>query len=122
VTATVELPARRDSGPFFFSIDHCFPIKGQGTVITGTVLSGSVKVCKQKKEVTLVLLQPPMYVLFSCFKVNKYRVRTRGIRGSGLEPKSSLRVASSLALLFFLAFTKLNEGERDDRNSVPARD
>lgn len=44
VKATVELPARRDSGPFFFSIDHCFPIKGQGTVVTGTVLSGTVKV------------------------------------------------------------------------------
>lgn len=30
--------------PFIFSIDHCFQIKGQGTILTGTVLSGSVKV------------------------------------------------------------------------------
>ncbi|CAJ1946014.1 unnamed protein product [Cylindrotheca closterium] len=30
--------------PFYFSIDHCFPIKGMGTVLTGTVLSGSVSV------------------------------------------------------------------------------
>lgn len=30
--------------PFYFSIDHCFPIKGMGTVMTGTVLSGSVSV------------------------------------------------------------------------------
>jgi selenocysteine-specific elongation factor len=30
--------------PFMFSIDHCFQIKGQGTVMTGTVLSGQVKV------------------------------------------------------------------------------
>ncbi len=29
--------------PFHFAIDHCFPIKGQGTVLTGTVLSGSAK-------------------------------------------------------------------------------
>lgn len=28
---------------FHFSIDHCFPIKGQGTVITGTCLAGSLK-------------------------------------------------------------------------------
>lgn len=28
---------------FHFAIDHCFPIKGKGTVITGTCLSGSVK-------------------------------------------------------------------------------
>lgn len=24
--------------PFLFAIDHCFPVKGQGTVMTGTVL------------------------------------------------------------------------------------
>ena len=30
--------------PFLFSIDHCFQIKGQGTVLTGTVLSGAIKV------------------------------------------------------------------------------
>lgn len=24
--------------PFLFAVDHCFPIKGQGTVMTGTVL------------------------------------------------------------------------------------
>ncbi len=39
------LPERRsDSGPFLFSVDHCFSIKGQGTVLTGTVLNGSVKI------------------------------------------------------------------------------
>lgn len=26
---------RRSDGRFLFSIDHCFPIKGQGTVMTG---------------------------------------------------------------------------------------
>ncbi|KAG7373275.1 selenocysteine-specific translation elongation factor [Nitzschia inconspicua] len=30
--------------PFYFAIDHCFPIKGMGTVLTGTVLNGSIKV------------------------------------------------------------------------------
>jgi len=29
---------------FYFAIDHCFPIKGMGTVLTGTCLSGSIKV------------------------------------------------------------------------------
>eukprot|EP00983_Pelagomonas_calceolata_P091034 1157493-Pelagomonas_calceolata.AAC.1 len=24
--------------PFLFAVDHCFPFKGQGTVMTGTVL------------------------------------------------------------------------------------
>ena len=27
--------------PFYFAVDHCFPIKGQGTVLTGTCLSGT---------------------------------------------------------------------------------
>ena len=30
--------------PFLFSVDHCFNIRGQGTVMTGTVLQGVVKV------------------------------------------------------------------------------
>ena len=37
-------PKRDPNGPFIFSVDHCFLIKGQGTVMTGTVLSGSVQV------------------------------------------------------------------------------
>jgi selenocysteine-specific elongation factor len=38
------IPKRDASGPFMFSVDHCFPIKGQGTVLTGTILSGSVQI------------------------------------------------------------------------------
>lgn len=49
----VRAPARRSRIPtgrgvpqphFLFSVDHCFALKGQGTVLTGTVLSGSIKV------------------------------------------------------------------------------
>lgn len=29
--------------PFTMSIDHCFTLKGKGTILTGTVLSGSIK-------------------------------------------------------------------------------
>lgn len=38
----VELPVRNLNGPFFYLIDHCFSVKGQGTVVTGTVIQGSV--------------------------------------------------------------------------------
>jgi len=38
------VPQRNPNGPLHFAIDHCFPIKGQGTVLTGTVLSGSLRV------------------------------------------------------------------------------
>jgi selenocysteine-specific elongation factor len=38
------LPVRRLDEPLFFAIDHCFPMKGKGTVLTGTVLQGSLRV------------------------------------------------------------------------------
>jgi small GTP-binding protein len=41
---TIEIPNRSASGPLYFAVDHCFSIKGHGTVLTGTVLSGSVSV------------------------------------------------------------------------------
>ena len=38
------IPQRDVKGPFIFSVDHCFSIRGQGTVMTGTALSGGVSV------------------------------------------------------------------------------
>ncbi|GAB1603062.1 selenocysteine-specific elongation factor-like [Argonauta hians] len=38
------IPDRNIDGPFIFSADHCFSIRGQGTVMTGTVISGKVSV------------------------------------------------------------------------------
>ncbi|KAM5279839.1 selenocysteine-specific elongation factor isoform 2-T2 [Ctenodactylus gundi] len=40
----ISIPTRDPSGPFLMSVDHCFSIKGQGTVMTGTILSGSISV------------------------------------------------------------------------------
>jgi len=45
IGAILEKPVRNpDAGGFYFAFDHCFQVKGQGTVMTGTVLSGTVKV------------------------------------------------------------------------------
>jgi selenocysteine-specific elongation factor len=41
---TTSVPHRNPDGPLLFSVDHCFNIKGQGTVLTGTVLGGRVTV------------------------------------------------------------------------------
>ncbi|XP_067679923.1 selenocysteine-specific elongation factor-like [Haliotis asinina] len=38
------LPQRCASGSFIFSVDHCFAIRGQGTVLTGTVIAGKATV------------------------------------------------------------------------------
>jgi len=41
---TLEIPKRGSEGDFYFAVDHCFRIAGQGTVLTGTILNGSVAV------------------------------------------------------------------------------
>uniref|UniRef100_A0A915IC53 Tr-type G domain-containing protein n=1 Tax=Romanomermis culicivorax TaxID=13658 RepID=A0A915IC53_ROMCU len=33
--------------PFLFAVDHCFGIKGQGTIMTGTIIAGTVKINDQ---------------------------------------------------------------------------
>ncbi len=38
------------SGPFLFAVDHCFPIKGQGTVLTGTVLQVGREAAREAKR------------------------------------------------------------------------
>lgn len=40
----VFVPERSGEGPCVFSVDHCFPVRGQGTVLTGTILSGALAV------------------------------------------------------------------------------
>jgi selenocysteine-specific elongation factor len=53
LTALVRAPEKESplaslnlnsNGNFLFAADHCFTVKGQGTVVTGTVLHGSVSV------------------------------------------------------------------------------
>ncbi len=42
-TTTTKSPSKQTQ-PFLFFIDHCFAIKGQGTVLTGTVARGKLTV------------------------------------------------------------------------------
>ncbi|KAI9034129.1 eukaryotic elongation factor [Hyaloraphidium curvatum] len=44
ISNALKVPARTTDGSFVFAVDHCFAIKGQGTVMTGTVLRGKVAV------------------------------------------------------------------------------
>ncbi|XP_075230244.1 eukaryotic translation elongation factor, selenocysteine-specific [Lycorma delicatula] len=43
ITFTV-LPKHSPDKPFVFAVDHCFGIHGQGTILTGTIIQGSVHV------------------------------------------------------------------------------
>lgn len=38
------IPLRNSKLPFLFAVDHCFSMRGQGTICTGTVLQGRIKI------------------------------------------------------------------------------
>ena len=44
IRESIEIPKRNVNGPLYYAIDHCFSIKGHGTILTGTILGGSVSV------------------------------------------------------------------------------
>lgn len=44
LTRLAGVPERRASAPLYFSFDHCFSVRGKGTILTGTVLTGVLKV------------------------------------------------------------------------------
>lgn len=48
------VPKRNLDLPFIFAVDHCFSIKGQGTICTGTVLQGKINV---NDEIEIPLLK-----------------------------------------------------------------
>jgi selenocysteine-specific elongation factor len=44
LVSRVRAPVRSAEGGLLMAVDHCFPVKGQGTVMTGTVLRGELRV------------------------------------------------------------------------------
>ena len=40
----ISIPQRSGDGNLLFAVDHCFSIKGKGTILTGTVLSGGLQI------------------------------------------------------------------------------
>ena len=42
IAGNMFLPNRVAEGPLIYAVDHCFGIKGQGTIMTGTILSGKI--------------------------------------------------------------------------------
>ncbi|KAL3313012.1 hypothetical protein Ciccas_008387, partial [Cichlidogyrus casuarinus] len=58
--------------PFIFAVDHCFNITGQGTILTGTVISGKISISDiielphlkvQKKIKSMQMFRQPVQVL-----------------------------------------------------------
>ncbi|RXM91533.1 Selenocysteine-specific elongation factor [Acipenser ruthenus] len=62
--AQTYLPRRDPSGPFLMAVDHCFSIRGQGTVMTGTVLQGAVSINDSIEIPALKVTLPPLTVSY----------------------------------------------------------
>ena len=62
------LPNRKSDGNFVFSVDHCFSIKGQGTILTGTIIQGAVSL----NDVSSYLVQLRNGFNFDFFSLAKY--------------------------------------------------
>jgi len=94
-------PPNRDQiskSTFHFAIDHCFPIKGQGTVITGTCLAGSIKVNDIVEFPTLSIMRKVKSMQMFRRKVTEIKQGDRaGLCVANLDPKLMERgVASSV--------------------------
>ncbi len=113
-----NVPERDFNSPFYFAIDHCFPIKGHGTVLTGTVLSGQVAV-NQIIELPYIQQQrkvKSMQMFHKNVKLAKQGDRlgmcvtnldaTTIERGIAVEPGSVLLLRSVLCLVKKIRFFK----------------
>jgi len=84
----IKKPERINKGPFKMPIDHHFPIKGMGTVLTGTVHRGQIKV-GDEVEIMPVKLSGKVKSI-QVMKQSKQEVLAGnrvGIAISGIDPK-----------------------------------
>ncbi len=75
-------------GPFHMSVDHCFAVSGQGTVLTGTVMRGSISV-GDMVELPLLGLKRTVKSI-QAFRIPQTRAKAGdrvGLCISGLTPK-----------------------------------
>jgi len=94
-----QTAAKKDRGIFRLCIDRCFTIKGFGTVVAGTVLSGKIKIGD-----TLELLP------------NKKKVKVRGIE---VHNKKVTEVATGFRSAINLVGTEKEEIKRGDVLAQP---
>jgi len=87
-----EVKRKRDGGgAFLFAVDHCFPVKGQGTVLTGTTLRGGIKVGDtieiphlklEKKIKSMQMFKKPVD---SCARGDRLGICIAGLDADALE-------------------------------------
>ncbi|KAK3245444.1 hypothetical protein CYMTET_44986 [Cymbomonas tetramitiformis] len=109
---------RKVDGSFLFAVDHCFPIKGQGTVMTGTVLQGSVSVNQtveiaslkvEKKVKSMQMFHKPVETAYKGDRVGicVTQMDAKSLeRGLLAEPKSVPTIDGAIAAVEKIRFFK----------------
>jgi len=107
---TLQAPDRDASGAYCLAVDHCFAVPGNGTVLTGTVLSGALKkgdelellpVGARAKVKTLQVFKQDVD---SCAQGDRVGVRVSGLdpslveRGLAVSPPGSLAPVTQIVL------------------------
>lgn len=103
--------------PFRFAIDHCFSLRGQGTILTGTVLSGEIKVNDmielpelkvQKKVKSMQMFRKPVQSAIEgdrigiCVTQLSSKLIERGVAGSpGAYLETNGAIISAQKIQFF---------------------
>lgn len=86
IRSRLDAPTRDLSGPFSMAIDHCFAIQGNGTILTGTVLSGTLRVGDTIELPRLGLHKPVKSIQAFKQSVDQAQQGDRvGIRVNGLD-------------------------------------
>jgi len=87
-----EVSAKRASGgAFLFAVDHCFPVKGVGTVLTGTTLRGgacvgdSIEIPHLKVEKKIKSMQMFKKPVDSCVRGDRLGICVAGLDAKDLE-------------------------------------
>ena len=113
-----EVSAKRESaGSFLFAVDHCFPVKGVGTVLTGTTLRGearvgdSIEIPHLKVEKKIKSMQMFKKPVESCARGDRLGICVAGLDAKVLErglvcapgtvPTFHAAVVSSRKIRFF---------------------
>lgn len=110
------VPARDASGPFSLAIDHCFAIQGNGTILTGTVLSGSVKIGDEIEIPSLQVVKKVKSMqmfrqsVSSAAQGDRVGIRVNGLdaslmeRGMAITPRSMAFVTQVVVPVHQIAF------------------
>ncbi|POM61747.1 Translation elongation factor Tu [Phytophthora palmivora] len=99
----LQVPERESSGVFCLAVDHCFAVSGNGTVLTGTVLSGTLEkgdeleVLPMGVKAKVKTLQVFKQEVHGCAQGDRVGVRVNGLDPSLVERALAVSPPGSLA-------------------------